>query len=118
MTWPSYSTAANNQKPRGLARASTQVNRSYVNGRRREYKAIALLREAGFECIRAAGSKGHFDIVAWNNALVKFGQVKTNPPTQVELESLKQALLPRSVHAAVEVWIFRRNKPLEIMTIP
>ena len=67
------------------------MNRNYRNGRSREYRSINLLRGEGFECVRSAGSKGHWDVVAWNAALIRFVQVKKNPPSKAELQSLTKA---------------------------
>jgi len=38
-------------------------NKNYVAGREREYRSMHLLREAGYEPHRAAGSKGVWDII-------------------------------------------------------
>lgn len=94
-------------------------NKNYRNGRAREYKAMNLLREAGYECIRAAGSKGHWDIVAWKHTdfePIRFIQVKSNClPSAAEVRSMQLALVPPV--ATKEVWLFRSNKPLEIVRI-
>ncbi|MGH9936052.1 MAG: hypothetical protein ACREAM_07390 [Blastocatellia bacterium] len=46
-------------------------------GRRAEYKSIALLEASGYVCIRAAASKGVFDLVAVRSDSVAFVQVKS-----------------------------------------
>ena len=90
------------------------MNRNYIAGRRLEYRAIALLRQQNFECIRAPASKGYWDIIAWDDDHLKFIQVKKNRVSRAELQTLKQALVPRG--AKREVWIFKPRKALRIVT--
>jgi hypothetical protein len=56
--------------------------------------------------VRAAGSKGPADLVAWDTASIKFISVKsgTKYATAIELEALQ--LLPRPANASVEIWRF------------
>ena len=75
-------------------------------GRRAEHRARALLTAAGFEVLRAAGSKGPADLVAWDTTSIRFISVKsgTKYASAIEREALQFLLRP--AHASVEVWRF------------
>jgi Holliday junction resolvase len=91
-------------------------NANYKKGRRAEYKAIEFLEEKGFQTIRAAGSKGIWDIFAWKMTDLVFIQVKSNcKPTSEETKALKEAQV--FIGARKEVWLFMDRRPLTIMTV-
>jgi hypothetical protein len=77
----------------------------YSKGRRREYQTIDWLQERGFECVRAAGSKGVFDIVAFSFATVLLVQVKCNrKPSGDELLDMLAVPAPENARRLVFVW--------------
>ena len=49
---------------------------NYATGARIERLARDVLRRYGYYVVRSAGSKGAFDLVAWNREEVKFIQCK------------------------------------------
>ena len=54
-------------------------NKNYVNGRSKEYREAAKLREQGFEVLRTAGSHGFADLIAIRRppvGVIYFVQVK------------------------------------------
>jgi Holliday junction resolvase len=56
-------------------------------GSRNEHKAIRILEAAGYNCRRAGGSLGVFDIVAISRQGIRLVQVKSNrdaPPAERE----------------------------------
>ncbi len=89
---------------------------NYQRGRRAEHRAIRILEADGFCVSRAAGSKGHADVIAWNSVQVRFIQVKAGKSpsvSAVEREALE--LMPRPQNATVEVWRFKTGcrQPLQ-----
>jgi hypothetical protein len=84
-------------------------------GTRLERKTIALLKAAGYVCIRSAASLGPFDIIAINPLGLRCIQVKANNwPGPVERETLRNAARCMPPNAFVEVWRWDDNarKPL------
>ncbi|HEY0876692.1 MAG TPA: hypothetical protein VGD94_24665 [Vicinamibacterales bacterium] len=75
-------------------------------GRRAEHRARALLEAAGYCVIRAAGSKGPADLIAWDGASIRFISVKsgTKYASAIEREALQ--MLPRPAGSSIEVWRF------------
>ena len=64
-------------------------NKNYVNGRALEYQIMEEWREKGYEVIRASGSHGLYDVVAFrSDRPVEFIQAK-----RVEDESTANRLL-------------------------
>ena len=62
---------------------------SYHDGRRIEYAVIHALTEAGWECTRAASSKGSADVIAIRAGEVALVNVKrTSPPGPAERAAL------------------------------
>lgn len=85
-----------------------------AKGRRREYQAIEILNSEGYNCTRAAGSKGLWDIIAINSRandlkrpIVRVIQVKSNNrPGKLELRKMESYV----THGGIiqkELWIFR-----------
>jgi hypothetical protein len=76
---------------------------SYHDGRRIEYAVIHALTEAGWECTRAASSKGSADVVAIRAGTVALVNVKrTTPPGPAErAELLRIADLIPTVSAPI-----------------
>jgi len=84
-------------------------------GTRLEHKTIAMLKAAGYTCIRAAGSMGPFDLIAINSLGIRAVQVKSNAwPRPDERESLRDAARCMPPNAFVECWRWDDNarKPL------
>ena len=79
-------------------------------GRRAEHRCQRLLEAAGFATVRAAGSKGPADIVAFDGVSVRLISVKsgTRYASAAEREALR--LLPRPANASVEIWRFPDRK--------
>lgn len=40
-------------------------NRNYTRGRAREYRVMTIYRDCGYRVIRASGSHGEFDLIAY-----------------------------------------------------
>lgn len=76
----------------------------YTSGRRAEWLARDELTVGGYTVVRAAGSKGKVDLVAWNYECVRFIQIKkgTGRVTNDEFEALHSFDIPE--HSTVEVW--------------
>jgi Holliday junction resolvase len=61
----------------------------YTDGRRIEYAVIHALTQAGYECTRAASSKGVADVIAIGDGVVLLVNVKrTRPPGPSERAAL------------------------------
>jgi len=75
-------------------------------GIRREYAARDILEAAGFEVVRAAGSHGLFDLVAWNRTSLRLIQVKLNSATVTGAEREAMLLTPAPGLATKEIWSF------------
>jgi Holliday junction resolvase len=85
-----------------------------VKGRRAEHRARDILRVAGYEVCRAAGSKGPADLIAWNTMAIRFISVKSGGAylSGLERETLQRLRVP--LNASVECWRFpdRCREPL------
>lgn len=46
-------------------KTTNMPNANYINGRRFEYETMAYWRERGYQTIRASGSHGAYDIIAF-----------------------------------------------------
>jgi len=79
---------------------------SAAKGRRSEHRARDILRAAGFEVCRAAGSLGTIDLVAWSATSIRFVAVKSGQQYASSVEREVLALLPRPANATVELWRF------------
>ena len=85
-----------------------------AKGRRREYQAIEILNSEGYNCTRAAASKGLWDIIAIlsraqenRNPIVRVVQVKSNhPPPRLELERMRSYVTHGGL-ISKEIWIFK-----------
>jgi Holliday junction resolvase len=65
----------------------------------------------GYETCRAAGSKGCFDVIAWNHLGTRFIQVKREKNASdysVDIERIKETPLPP--HSTGELWVWRDGK--------
>lgn len=80
-----------------------------MNGKRKgtrlEHKTMAVLKAAGYTCIRSAASLGVFDVLAINPLGIRCIQVKANHwPGPAERESLRNAARCMPPNAFIEVW--------------
>ena len=84
-------------------------NINYIAGRNREYRTMQLLEVAGYDCIRAAGSHGTWDVIGVGTAGVLLVQVKYNtPPSASEWEAMREA--PAPTNATKLVHLYKRGK--------
>jgi Holliday junction resolvase-like predicted endonuclease len=83
-------------------------------GRRAEHRAQKKLEALGYLTMRAAGSKGPIDIIAWAHGTLRFISVKsgTKYVSAIEREALQN--LPNAGIGTVEIWRFpdRCREPL------
>jgi hypothetical protein len=83
-----------------------------AKGRRNEHRSIALLESLGYECVRAAASKGVFDIVGIGSADFILLQVKTRDwPGVAEMETLRLFPAPGNARKLVHRWRDRVRLP-------
>lgn len=83
-----------------------------AKGRRNEHRSIQLLESLGYRCVRAAASKGLFDIVAIGSADIVLLQVKSSEwPRSEELESLRIFEAPANCKKMIHRWRDRQRTP-------
>ena len=88
------------------------MNPRYVRGRKAEWKSRDLLVKQGYTVVRAAGSKGAYDLVAWNTAETVLVQVKCDRwPTKPEVEALVRVPTPPGGRKLIHRWDYREAKP-------
>lgn len=77
-----------------------------AKGNRAEYKSIRLLEKEGYQCVRAAASKGTFDVVAVGLFDILLIQVKGGKewPRPDEMERIRQFPCPPGVKKLVHRW--------------
>jgi len=94
------------------------VNSKYIRGRRAEYRVIKKLKADGYTTIRSAGSKGLWDVIAynWDNMSWLVIQVKIGKkPSLREMTKLRIEHVP---FALKQIWIVKdRQKEIGIITI-
>jgi hypothetical protein len=84
---------------------------NYEKGRRGEYQIIKLLKSAGYDANRTAGSHGMYDVIAVNKTSVRLIQAKINEPiTPADRETFQDFLVPKNV--SKEIW-FRKDRQRE-----
>ena len=93
------------------------VSTPYTRGRSREYQVLRKLRDDGWLCSRSAASHGPVDIFAGREGRVLMVQVKSGKSraSKAERETLK--LWGAAFRGRVEIWRFRKGKPLERETV-
>lgn len=82
----------------------------YQQGRRYEYKVMKALVEEGYTCIRAASSKGLWDVVGVNAAEVRLIQVKSTRQqgkTWRDANCKKLEALEVPPGTRKEIWVYR-----------
>ena len=61
-----------------------------AKGSRNERRVIKFLKELGYDCTKAGGSLGIFDIIAVNRQDIRLIQVKSNRmPAPLEMETIR-----------------------------
>ncbi len=90
---------------------------NYSKGRKREYDVMDILKKAGYQCLRTAGSHGMWDVIAIGPSNIRLIQVKLNrTPTPAERRAIEEfRVAPRTTK---EVWMFRTGarKPIAVKT--
>lgn len=86
---------------------------NYATGRTLEYKVRDALETDGYQCIRAAGSKGKADLVALKPGEVLLVQVKTSGPQISPNERAALLDLARITKAVPLVAYKPFRKPIE-----
>lgn len=85
----------------------------YQAGRESEYKAQRELEAEGYCTIRAAGSKGKIDVLAWNATETRFIQVKTfltkAGSYAADIKAIEGLSFPPG--STVELWVRQRGRP-------
>ncbi len=81
----------------------------YAQGRRVEWHAKHQLEGLGYKVPRASGSKGLFDLIAFNKEQVRFIQVKSTRDKkrkyQKEIDEISSVRLPVNAHKELWVWL-------------
>jgi hypothetical protein len=81
-------------------------------GRHAEHRSRALLEAAGYTVVRAAASKGDWDLVGWSATDWVLVQVKAGrSPSPAERAALAEARVPPGCRRLVHVWRPRRRLP-------
>ena len=93
------------------------VSTPYTRGRSREYQVLRKLREEGWFCSRSAASHGHVDIFAGRAGRILMVQVKSGQGRATNAERKILKLWGEAFRGKVQVWRFRRGKPLERETV-
>lgn len=93
------------------------VSTPYTRGRSREYQVLRKLREEGWFCSRSAASHGPVDIFAGRGGKMLMVQVKSGQGRATEAERRILKLWGEAFHGKVEIWKFRKGKPLERETV-
>jgi Holliday junction resolvase len=95
-------------------------NKNYLSGRRKEYELKKMLENQNFTVLRTAGSKGVFDLIAFDTDSIRFIQVKSSrrkkKTYKQEIERLKFVQLPD--HCTKELWIYTQEQGWETFLIP
>ena len=83
-----------------------------AKGRRAEWRSRDWLQSQGYEVVRAAGSKGAFDLVAWNDEEILLVNVKCNcwaPP--MERLAMSGTVAPPNARRVMHRWDDRARAP-------
>lgn len=87
-------------------------NSNYRRGRSFEYTCAELWREKGYTVIRAAGSHGEFDLVAYKKdrkpELIQCKLLKEEAPAKLLVKKFKESTYPSSTyHQTIMVKVVR-----------
>lgn len=86
---------------------------NYANGTRIEYIARNQLIADGYDVMRAAGSKGCVDLIAWSIREIRFIQVKKEGERRrkyTEDYLGLQKLNTPPCKASFEIWVWKKNR--------
>lgn len=82
--------------------------RNKRKGSRNEIKTRNRLRLYGFHVVKAGGSLGVFDLIAFNAVEIKFIQVKSNRPAgPAERESMIAMRHELPPNSSIELWVWQ-----------
>lgn len=83
-----------------------------AKGRRNEYRSKRLLEAMGYVVVRAAASRGVFDLWGISRTEIILCQVKSGQwPNEVEIEDIRQFPVPANARKVVHRWLGRRRFP-------
>ena len=75
-------------------------------GTKLEYRVRDALEATGYDCTRAAASKGTWDIIAIHPTHIRLVQVKANTkPPKAEMETIREYRCPDC--CSKEVWVYK-----------
>ncbi len=83
-------------------------NSRYIRGRAAEYLAMEDLKKEGYSVARSAGSKGTWDLIAFNKNHVRVIQIKRTKSkfkgiSSAEIKRMKESIVPpRTIK---ELWV-------------
>ena len=86
---------------------------NYKRGAQKEYDICDILRQAGYNAQRSAGSHGVWDVCAIGPTGIRFIQVKRSKKEwKADYESAKHELeqMPRFANVSYEVWVWLDHK--------
>lgn len=84
----------------------------YKVGYRAEIRARKLLESWGFTVVRAAASKGPFDLLAFDQTKMMLVQVKVCPHGKIPLYNTirkELAVVPAPANCRKELWVWERR---------
>jgi hypothetical protein len=82
-------------------------------GRKNEYRSIRMLERMGYQCIRAAGSHGPFDLAGFCTHSIVLVQCKSNGwPSPAEIEAMQDFPTPSNVAKMIHRWNDREKFPM------
>jgi len=93
------------------------VSTPYTRGRSREYQVLRKLRVEGWFCSRSAASHGPVDIFAGKGGQILMIQVKSGKGRASKEEKAILKVWGAAFQGRVEIWRFRKGKPLERETV-
>lgn len=83
-----------------------------AKGSRNERRSMALLEAAGYQCTKAGGSLGVFDIIGIGSQDIVLLQAKSNQwPGSAEMESIREFIAPPNARKLVHRWRDRVRIP-------
>ena len=88
------------------------MTKNYKIGTKVEYAVRDIYLDRGFSVIRSAGSRGAFDLLAYDKFNVIFIQCKNRKPTKQEMVDFRSAKIP--AFCRKEMWYKPRRGVLEI----
>lgn len=83
-----------------------------AKGRRAEWRSRDWLQAQGYEVVRAAGSKGTFDLVAFNETEILLVNVKCGKwPPPIERLAMAGTVAPSNARRVCHRWDDRAREP-------